>query len=391
LPSFINYATPLNDKVTVAFSSHQFLGYKNSFSYMPRRTISLSNPVFPSTSTSVDMTGFTFSGAVGLAVTPKLRIGGALSLSRLAVSIDAVRGSAALQADPSIGTNINAFAGSDATLRASLISCPTCAQIPSTAIHDTSMAAGATVGLLYQATDALSLGAVYAYEPRFKATETVTGSVRYPTLSDTSWEVPLRTPPRLGGGIGYRAGERVLAVVDVVYVQYSTLAQFTNQQLVLFRDFNASFARASAPPIAGGVDASQFTIRNGTDAHGGVEVNVLRGPNPVFLRYGLSRTANHTLSFGDPEACSTAPDGSKVDNHSPAFAGTCNLISQLYFVTQQTALNTTSGENVRLGTAEIGYSFGGGIVVGRRTQIDAAFLQTSYKRREFVLSSAIRF
>lgn len=357
LPSFINYAMPVNDKITIAFSEHQFLSYKNDFNFEPRRTLGVSNEVFPATSTSIEMTGFSFSGAVGMVVSPKLRVGGAASINRLGVDVDANR-------------NVRP--------------CPTCAIIPSTAIHDNSLAAGATAGLLYQASDALSLGVVYAYEPQFKVTESVTGTVAYPGFaSDTSWQIPLRTPPRVGGGVGFRPNDRVLAALDVAYVQYSKLAEFTSEQLVLFRHFNESFRNITAPMS---VDTSQFQIKDGTDIHGGIEVNVLRGPNPVFIRYGASKTSPHTLRFGDQDACGT-------DIHSKEFGTTCSIVSQLYFLSQsqKSALSTADGENILLGKSEIGFHIGGGILIGRQTQIDVAYMRTNYLRKELTISSAIRF
>jgi len=386
MPSFINFAMPVNDKITIAVSEHEFLSYKNSFLLggtadpqggFGRRTIGVSSSVFPATNTIINMSGFSYSGAVGMKVNPKLRVGASASINRLSISADAHR---------------------------NVLPCGTCAKVPSTAIHDSPVAAGFTAGMLYQANDNLSIGLIYAFEPRFKATETVipeNGVAGYPApfQSDTSWPVHFNTPPRVGAGVGYRASERILVAGDVVWVQYSTLGSFDSNQLVLFRHYDALYPSSGSniPPLGAEVDPKQFHIDNNVDFHTGVEWNVIRGSNPVFVRWGEFFTAPHTLRFGNADACGTSLS-------DPKFGTGCSLIDQFFFVSQSAhaALPTkdpndptlSASDFIQVAKRESGFSVGAGIVVGTRStpvQIDAAYLHTNYKRSEFVLSSAIRF
>jgi long-subunit fatty acid transport protein len=370
LPGFINFAVPVNDRMTIAVSSHQFLSYKNSLTLSARQAYRPpSPPLFPAVDASVDFTGFSFSGAVGMMVNPKLRVGVAGSVNHLGADVDAIR-------SPFFDTN----------------GVMTTARIPSTQIHDTSLALGMTAGLLVQVNDALSLGVMYALEPHFAVRETIKSCARgtacvgaYPSKGDSSWQVPINTPSRTGAGLSYRVASRVLTAVDVQYVQYSDLV--ADQQLVLFRDQQSfrSIAGASDGYVTGFTvpDRSLFTIANGLDLHGGVELNVVRGPNPIFVRYGVSRTAPHAVQY---KPC--------PNNIHEASFGECDLVSQYYFAPNFAALQVTASDpnsRIRLRQSDLGVSLGGGIVIGNRTQIDAAFLRTSYRRQEFVLSSAIRF
>jgi hypothetical protein len=362
LPGFINFAVPLNDHVTVAVSEHQFLSYKDHFDLEARRAISITDPLFPAMNADVNFSGLSFSGAVGLAVNRKLRLGLAGSINRLAASVDANR------------ARVLAAGGV----------CETCAAIPSTEIHDSAFAFGFTGGALVQVNDQFSFGGVYAFEPRFTLAERVKPGQAYPgaARSDTSWSVPMNTPSRAGAGVAYRPSQRVLAVFDVDYVQYSQLV--SNQQLVLFRHIESFTGSSGITADTSGrvADPSQFKIKDAADLHGGVEFNLVRGSNPVFVRYGVSRTAPHSVTY------KTCPG----DIHSPSF-GSCDVVAQYYF-SQNTGAVGIQGDpsrRVLLGHAETGVSIGAGVVVGRRTQIDGAFLTTSYRRQEFVLSSAIRF
>jgi hypothetical protein len=389
LPGFINFAMPVNDKVTVAFSSHQFLSYRNDFDLQPRRTIGISSNVFPRTQTPVDFKGFSFSGAVGLVVSPKVRVGAAASLNRLSASLDANR-----------------------------LVTPGTAAIPSTEIHDTSFAPGVTGGLLYQATDKLAVGALYAYEPHFKVSEQMKAGelARLPQPAQNAWRqdengwtIPFNIPPRVGLGVSYRPKDWILAVFDVNYVQYSTFGKFSDDQLVLFRHVE-SFA--AFPVVAADsfnarqvANPADFHIDNGFNYQGGAEFQLVRGQNPVYLRYGAQRIAPHAVIYGNTCAASNplqhqsdfvagGTSGPLEQERQKAFGRPrtdCNIVGQYYFAARNSAFGPSDNDRIVLGKAEVGVTLGGGIAIGRVTQIDIAYLRTTYKRQEFVISSAVRF
>lgn len=363
LPGFVNFAMPVNDKVTVAFSEHQFLSYQSTFNLDPRQTISIADRfVFPRVAANVDFTGFSYSGAAAIALTPQFRIGAAASINHLSASVDATR----------------------------TITTSSQAKLPSTAIHDGSTAAGATVGLLYQPADRFSVGLMYAYEPRFTVQEGVVGTppVGSGFAASDSWQVPINTPSRTGVGLGWRPTSQMLVAFDADWVQYSSLVQ--NQQLVLYRHFNDSFSNLLNVAGVTAPNPAEFRIKDGLDIHGGVETTLLniKGRNPVLFRYGISRTAPHSVTYGSHPSTNF--------NDYPS-----GLVDQVYWAQTSAVLATeidtsnpaspTIKKAVALRSAEIGFSFGGGIVIGPRTQIDFAYVKTNYQRQEFIVSSAVRF
>jgi len=369
LPGFFNFARPINDKMTIAVSMHDFLSYKNDF-HLAARNVIQGTPYFPSLDASVDLKAYSYSGAIGYLVNPKLRVGAAASINHLSAAIDANR-------------NCSPVAGKCST-----------ANIPSTSINQSVNAPAFTGGVMFQASESISLGAVYAYEPKFKVTEQTKAGQTYPgaAASDTSWTVPFNTPSHLGGGISWRMNDRMLAAFDASYVQYSQLLD--GQQLVLFRHAESytQFGGACTGFGAACADPTLFHIDNGVDLHGGVEVEVVKAPVPVFLRYGLFRAAPHSVTYSQ---CT----GPQADIHSPAYGGfPCGPVGQLYTINAQAvgitgfdAQGKALGDIINLTAPEKGVSFGAGFVIGPRTQFDLAFVHTSYRRTEIIASSAVRF
>jgi len=385
-PGFINYAPPINDKMTVAASYHQFLAYKDDFNLDARRIISLSAPLFPSVNATVDFKGQSFSGALGYTVTPKFKVGGAVSFNRLDASVDAPRNNAAnFSGDP--------FCGSGATAA----SCPSstrAARIPGTEIHDTPSAIAYTGGVLFQPIESLTFGAVAAIEPHFTMHENVKAGESFPgQASGESWAVPFNLPSRFGGGVAWRINDRALATFDTVYIQYSQLVE--NSQAVVFRHvetFNG-FCTQTGPTACSTVLAtSAATVANGTDFHGGVEYLVVKAPTPIFIRYGFERLAPHVVTAG---TC-TIPFGSNFNDTSvqQGIGVGCTYQSQLYAGVTQTVGQTESGDTsntINLNSPEYGYSVGAGFVIGSRSQLDVAYVHTSYHRTDLIVSMAVRF
>jgi long-subunit fatty acid transport protein len=387
-PGFINYARPISDKMTVAASYHQFLAYKNTFNLDARRVISLSAPLFPSVNATVDFKGMSFSGAVGYTVTPTLKVGGAVSFNRLDASVDAPRSSALnFSGAPFCGTGTTA-ADCPASVRA--------ARIPGTEIHDKPSAIAYTAGALYQPVESLTLGVVAAIEPHFTMHESVKAGESYPgQTTGESWDVPFNLPSRFGSGVAWRLNDRALATFDIVYVRYSQLVE--NSQPVVFRhaeSFNGFCTQGPTSPTSCStvLATTAATVANGTDTHGGLEYLIVKAPTPIFIRYGFERLAPHIVTAG---SC-PIPFGANFNDPGvqQGIGVGCTYQSQLYAGVTQTVGQTESGDTshtINLNSPEYGYSVGAGFVIGSRSQVDVAYVHTSYHRTDFIVSMAVRF
>ena len=100
-----------------------------------------------------------------------------------------------------------------------------------------------------------------------------------------------------------------------------------------------------------------FTVDDATEVHFGAEYNIVTGNHPVFLRAGLYTNPDHTIHFSK-----TIPDN--VSN---------SLYNAIY--------------NLLPRDTEVKGTFGGGIAIGPRYQIDLAYVWN----KEFVASAAVRF
>ena len=414
LPGFVNFARPINDKMTVAVSYHQFLAYQNQFTLDARRIIALSAPVFPEVNANVSFRGDSVSGAIGYTVAPKLKVGGAVSWNRLDASVDAVRNNRPVQSGGSFFnsfTPTDPWCGTSATATGGVTVNPCsatqlAANIPSTEIHDSPTAIGATGGVLIQAAESLSIGAVFAYEPRFNVTENVKANQSYPGISDKTWKFPFNMPSHVGGGLAWRLNDRTLAAFDSVWVQYSSLVTNNKDAIVVFRD-PASYTSVNircAPQNTNCLTTELATVSNGVDLHGGVEYEILTAPTPLFIRYGMERLAPHVITAGScpPGAPTDVPLPLRVANFNDPVTQQrlgldCTLQSQLYAgVTGTVGLSsaTAGADNpdaINLAKAELGFSLGAGLVIGPKAQLDFAFVHTTYHRSDFIASMAVRF
>ena len=398
LPAFVDYATRLTKDgakraVTIAFSRHEFLNYKNSFQLPARRGIIITVPVFPDLQATTDLQAASYSGSVGFVMiptavgrNPKLRGGFSVSVNRLRADIVSLRGEGTRAIDRCLPNP--------------------CAAIPSTETHSTSIASGLTAGLLFQAHANLSVGLLYAYEPHFKIEQHIIQTAKNNTFCAVagcssasltpSWNVPMKTPSRLGVGLGY-SHERMKAVFDAVRVGYGSLVD--PQELVQFRHIADSYARIAGVDSAkeqAALNTSAFRIDNTVELRGGVEYSVLPSTSSgkaLFLRYGAFYRPTHSVRYED-STCGPNPD-------EKGFR--CNLVASFYYAQKRTALVEPADPNdppnldnglssvVALLSPERGFSFGAGVNLSTLVQIDAAFSASTYRQKEFVLSTTFRF
>jgi hypothetical protein len=132
---------------------------------------------------------------------------------------------------------------------------------------------------------------------------------------------------------------RLLAVADIAYVGYSSLA----------KDFTLIFNADVLQP-------SDFEVDNAVEAHFGGEYLLVTGDNLLFVRGGVFSSPNHATSFlGNPDPGANATESAKY-----------NLLPR---------------------TTEAVGTVGAGIALRQRFQADVAYVIG----REFVASMALRF
>jgi long-subunit fatty acid transport protein len=231
--------------------------------------------------------------------------------------------------------------------------------INQTSIDDTSVKPGATVGLIFRPNEIVQAGVTYTRSPkfavntRFLANPPPAGSQTRPSPPNlqpfTSPPYPdpaslkINVPDRIGVGVAVHPNSRLLVAADLVRIQYSSLAK----DFLITLDYTQP---ALTPNL--------FSVNDVTEVHFGGEYNVHTGNNPVFVRAGV---------FTNP-------------NHSTRFAGSAALPPELnnYY---NAIYNLLPRDTLVRGTV------GGGIVLGPRVQIDAAYVH----RKEFVASTGVRF
>jgi hypothetical protein len=101
-----------------------------------------------------------------------------------------------------------------------------------------------------------------------------------------------------------------------------------------------------------------FSIDDATEVHFGGEYNLMTGNNPVFVRAGVFTDPNHTTHFNPSSSVSTT-------------------INQYYTAVYNSLPRDT----------QVRGTVGGGIAIGPRVQIDAAYVH----KKEFVASTGVRF
>jgi long-chain fatty acid transport protein len=335
--SFLSISAPISNKLAVGFSVHRFLDYHESFSLDARPIPNEpQNRVFFPVQGTADFTATAFGGSVAYMVTNALRVG---------VTVDG-----------------NYFQADSAATRTDFLNDLSTTNIIAnqTSIRDTQTAVSAAIGVLYRANDMVSIGISYGKSPKFKTSENLQTNPGFRTTNTPPFgtnqplvtssgptpaqtfpkEVSINVPNHFGIGVAVRPNPRLLVAGDVVRMNYSSLS--ANTTLIFF------------PTLLTG---SEYVTSDVTEVHVGAEYNVYTmSGNPLFVRAGVFTNPNHLVSFtGTSDPATKAAETAKY-----------NLLPRK---------DETSG------------TFGVGIALGPRAQIDAAYVFS----KEFVLSSAVRF
>lgn len=212
-------------------------------------------------------------------------------------------------------------------------------------INDSQMATSVTVGGMYRTTsDKVTVGFSYTKSPRFNTEENLKTNPGYrgspasnlPLVQRTGFPKPveINVPDHFGFGVAVRPISKLLVAFDVVQTQYSSLSENTT----------IIFDEATIRP-------TDFDTPDTTEVHIGAEYmlgNIMS--KPLLLRAGVFTNPNHLTSY-------TGSD-----------------------VTEQAFYRFAKKDDTRA-------TVGAGVVLGARTQIDAAYIIG----REFVASAAVRF
>ncbi len=335
--SFFNFTYPVSEKVSLAFTRHEFLNYEEEF-ILGARDIPETTFLFLPVQGSRDFQGVSYAGSAAFSLHDTFSLG-------LTISVDRLKAKTA--------RNLLPFAGEGARFN--------------TSIDDEDTKVGFTLGGLYRPSGSFSLGATYSRGSKFNVQEDL---VIFPGVFDIpgTMNIPFNVPDRVAVGFSGRPHNRLLFVFDVTYIKYSDLVpdDFVVNQNFLNESFNRfveeNFPGAPLAEIFFDWNADDYAIDNAIETHFGGEWNfVSRRRVQSFLRGGV---------FTNPD-------------HSLRFVGETNTGQPIDDLAQRAQFNTLPDDN------QIGWTFGGGVTLGQHFQADAAYLSID-PFDELVLSVAIR-
>lgn len=384
--TFLNAAIPwTKHNLWFGISYNQFLQYSDRLNYSERRVITYTQSLLPTLTMkdAFNYTGRSIAGTIGYKLAENFRIGGSVSVNRIAGKLEGNR------------TVPSALTGQ--------------IYYPSSKMDSSAWSMGYNVGALYEPVrDTLFFGITYSDIGEATLTETLTGT-NPASARSTSRDIVFNVPRRVGFGASWKAmGKRMVIAFDAIHIYYSDLAKKTT--VVLFDDAipvsNSApsnltkvvgYAQTSPVSSTGSYTSSSFSIKDGTEFRAGAEVRILSGAKPLFLRYGFFRTPAHNLEYN--------VGGTRRDPPCDA-SGNCTgreyadqIIKQVFDITKDAVLGTyDAGSNgldpkqptFALGYPDLGWTLGGGWIVGNY-QFDVAYTKSGYQRGEFVASAAIRF
>jgi len=209
---------------------------------------------------------------------------------------------------------------------------------------------GGILGLLYNVTDALSLGLTYKYQPEFTYTASQVKSLPVPnTPDDFTLDAPFKVPDSIGFGVSINPADHVTINFDAVRVYYSQITD----DLVDFTQ--AGTAQGSITQ----------TMPDITEIHLGMEWIFLNMASPLSLRAGYWYEPYHAATNNVQD--SQILEGSAADP----------VIRDIFFLNQ-------------FEHNESYYALGMGLVVGTNFQLDMA-VELSESSRNGTVSGIYRF
>lgn len=293
-PAFLSFVYP-SERWRFAFFRQEFLNYKESF-ILQRVSIPGASTFFPATSVSGEFLGANYGGAIAYQFSTKLLLGASAKLSELKVH--------------------------------------TARKTPFTSVVDsTSYGLSFTLGALINPMGFFTVGVTYEKNARFQYTLSQ-------SVSPHTVDFSIRVPDRFGFGLAVRPVSHITLVSDLVYIQYSQLAD----------DFTV---------VNFDLDPIDFAIDNEIELHIGAEGTFKAGNQYLAIRGGLFTNPDHALQYIGPV--------------TPGF---------------RTAVNVFF--NSRNRDTQIGYTVGGGIALNRNIQVDAAYI-ISDPFDEFSISAVYKF
>ena len=375
--SFFTISMPVGKRAAVGLTRHQFLNYQETFNlnarFIPGSGAFAFNPV----SGNADFKGAEYGATVSVALTDQLNAGVTLALDTLSANSTATRN--ALVFGPAYPGNTNDVSGSSIVNN-------------QTTINNSETAAAVSFGLLYKPSEKLSLGFNFVQGPKFTLQEnetinpgsnnqctpttscgtqgTLTTVVSPAGFATFPMTVHINVPNRVGVGVAVRPNSRWLFALDIVRINYSSLADGFTPIFDYFDEVSSTnssqqcLATTPACVAKPALTGSEFSIKDVTETHFGAEYNLATGNKPIFVRAGVFTNPDHRVSFNG--FSSTTLPAADVTVLNAAYKAQYNLLAR--------------SDDVR-GT------IGAGIVLSQQMQLDLAYVFG----QEFVASTAIRF
>jgi long-subunit fatty acid transport protein len=373
--SFFTISMPVGKRAAIGLTRHQFLNYQETFNLNARFIPGSGNFAFNPVSGNADFKGAEYGATVSVALTDQLNAGVTLALDTLSANSTATRN--ALVFGPSFPGNTNDVSGSPIFNN-------------QTTINSNETAAAVSFGLLYKPSDKLSIGFNFVQGPKFtvQENETVNPGTNVTCTPTTScgtqgtlttatspagfasfpMTVHINVPNRIGVGIAARPNPRWLFALDIVRINYSSLADGFTPIFDNYDEVSSTNAQAQCtadPCIAkAALTGSEFSISDVTEMHFGAEYNLSTGSKPIFVRAGVFTNPDHRVRFNGFSS-STLPTA-EVTLLNAAYNAQYNLLAR--------------SDDKRV-------TIGAGIVLSQQMQLDVAYVFG----QEFIASTAIRF
>ena len=426
-PSFLNITWPVKQNLTVSFTRHEFLNYKESFRLAPRPIPGTKDNIelviggqtrafferagtFDGVEAEADFDGVSYAGSFAFNVPGTgnfsdtgLSFGLTVSVDRLEADASTVRfvseetvflGPSLIPGGPPVflKTGCTDVLGQGCT---SFDVTSSAIGRNQSVIDDDDIAVGFTVGGLWRQSETFAVGGVYTRSPKFDIEESFgfnpnvnpnTTPASIPSLGITDPAVPCCFPAFIPNpytnepiqsfavfpkDVPFNVPDRlgtgiVLRPIDRLQVVFDAVRIFYSDladELAIINDFDLS-----------SLTADDFAINDATELHFGGEIVALQRPLTLFLRGGVFTNPEHSLRFVG-------------DVSEAGFSELQNLNRNTQFRTLFNFSGKEIGPGVTVG-AGINLSGIGGSRAG--LQLDIAFVSID-SFNELVVSSAIRF